>query len=434
MTTTDGAKGLYIPYDTTLATECTLRLASDGQPRCLPLANASTGSFYADSSCTTPLAQAPTVCGSSPLGSYALHYTYVGKAGGMNGPWQVSVYSLGATYTGNVYTGTPAQCSQDTNLPSYPLYTVGGEVAASTFASMTVHAPGSGPTPSTSDLEQNGSRIGWETMTTADGFSGAYFAYDSSLAQQCLYEYAGDGANRCVPYYTGDISDYFADSTCTTPVFDTDTSAAGLFAYAETYSATACPTGTFYSVGSALGGTAYTNPGGTCEAASPDSSVVYYQVTPFSSSGFEALVPDATAGPFATTASGSRLKTVVATGSDGARMGAGWHDAALGVDCYVYTANDGVVRCIPSQMAYAGYYYSDAACSKPLVYSAGCNAPQYAETVACGGDYYEVGALYTGTVYYDTGTSCITTTMSLPTYERGAVVSASTFVAVTIAH
>jgi hypothetical protein len=101
------------------------------------------------------------------------------------------------------------------------------------------------------------------------------------------------------------------------------------------------------------------------------------------------------------------MKTI--TGSDGARAEGSWHDAQLGVDCYFSQASDGVIRCVPSDLAYLGFYYADAACSTPLAY-AGCTSPSFAASYqACssaGTTYYSIGGAYTGAAYVLGGTTC----------------------------
>jgi hypothetical protein len=334
--------------------------------------------------------------------------------------------------------GSSASCSQDTSPPSYPLYSVGGEVSPSSFVAMTERAPRSGAAPSTSDLAQNGSRIGYQTLSTSDGASGPYFAWDSELSQQCLFEASGDGQTRCVPYDLGEVSSYFSDSTCSSPVLETSSTAAGLDSYAEAYSTAGCATGSFYSVGAVFTGTAYVGSASSCSATSASSSIAYYDLTPFAASGFESVTSEIGTTSFAGITGGSRLKLVIATGSDGVRGTTGWHDAQLGVDCQIYEANDGVTRCIPTAMAYASAYYADAECTQQLAYATGCPTPSYVETTAttagCGGAYYSVGASYSGSVYYLSGTSCTATTLSLPTYRVGSEVPASTFVEVTLSH
>jgi hypothetical protein len=142
------------------------------------------------------------------------------------------------------------------------------------------------------------------------------------------------------------------------------------------------------------------------------------------------------AGPFDGYRSGSRIQLSTVTTADGARWPTGYHDAQLGVDCYVITAGDGALRCVPSAMAYVDGYFADASCSTPLALAVGCVAPAFAETTSgSGASYYRTGAAYSGATYYGSGSSC--TEIAAPTfplYRLGAPVPARTFAPVTVTH
>ncbi|HEY2743872.1 MAG TPA: hypothetical protein VGL86_04595, partial [Polyangia bacterium] len=102
--------------------------------RCLPPLVAYIGVYYADSGCSTPIAYAT---GCAPAYAYKAEtaVTCV-DTGYSNSNTRYHIYSIGAAYAGTVYAGSPGSCS--TTTPSYPVYSVGSEVPASTFAAGSV--------------------------------------------------------------------------------------------------------------------------------------------------------------------------------------------------------------------------------------------------------------------------------------------------------
>jgi hypothetical protein len=143
-------------------------------------------------------------------------------------------------------------------------------------------------------------------------------------------------------------------------------------------------------------------------------------------------------GPAIGYASGSRLRARVRSGSPGARLLVGWHDAKLGADCTFVTTADGETRCAPSG---ATIFYLDQLCSQPIaVVSADCSAsgpPPFASAVsqsdvACNGitQAYRVGDPIdvpspTRKVYVGAGASggCLRSTHLDPTAQAYAVLA-----------
>ena len=276
------------------------------------------GAFYADSGCSTPLAETYDTCGGSGAGAtYALGY--------VPGTALEAVYSLGSVYAGTVYSGTVASCTALSFTLPYTLYTA-TELPPSTFAAAAKSAPGRAPAPN--DLPQNGSRIQYETISTADGLSGPYLALDAQLAQECVFGAAGDGSYRCIPANVNRMGlTFFEDPSCSSTPLADSASVAAPPAYAALYDAQGCNTGTHYALGSPYEGTVYESVDGACDTLTADSQISFYPTTPFSSSGFESGTLAVGAGAFDGWASGSRIQLVTATGTDGARGMVGWHDA-----------------------------------------------------------------------------------------------------------
>ena len=134
ISTADGAKAFAGYYDTTLSTACSFQRAADDTLRCLPTTNSYLGTFYADSGCSTPLAYAT---GCAPTYAYQTEATTTCVDTGYGGSSaRYHVYTVGAPFAGQAWSGTPGACNMTT--APYPLYSVGSEVPASSFAAGSV--------------------------------------------------------------------------------------------------------------------------------------------------------------------------------------------------------------------------------------------------------------------------------------------------------
>jgi hypothetical protein len=140
--------------------------------------------------------------------------------------------------------------------------------------------------------------------------------------------------------------------------------------------------------------------------------------------------------------SGSRIKFNVLTTPDGAKMSAGAHDTALGVDCTFALAGDGVTRCLPNGPFYViNTYFADDDCLIPVAGGSNCDTPQYirgiASTASCpigGSRVFAVGAKH-AQAYYKAGVQCtlLSPTPGTAYYVVGAEVPATDFQSATIA-
>jgi len=54
--------------------------------------------------------------------------------------------------------------------------------------------------------------------------------------------------------------------------------------------------------------------------------------------------------------------------------------------------------------------------------------------LGCDSSYYQIGPAHSGPVYMQSGTNCVTVNLTIPTYQRGAPIPASTFAAGTFGH
>jgi hypothetical protein len=126
------------------------------------------------------------------------------------------------------------------------------------------------------------------------------------------------------------------------------------------------------------------------------------------------------------------MKLEIITSADGARRYNGVYDSQLGIDCFYMKASDGALRCLPLNSGTISFFYSDATCTQPLIRVASCATPQFAATYnACGMSmsYYLVGALYSGQVYWSSGTTCNTNPSDprIRFYQVGVATPLSTF-------
>jgi hypothetical protein len=91
----------------------------------------------------------------------------------------------------------------------------------------------------------------------------------------------------------------------------------------------------------------------------------------------------------AATESGTRLRAVYMTGSDGSRELVGWHDREQNVKCRYGLMSDGTQRCIPILSYDVAVLFSDGACTQP-VFKSDCKVPStfgYAQSAGASCDY-----------------------------------------------
>ncbi len=129
-------------------------------------------------------------------------------------------------------------------------------------------------------------------------------------------------------------------------------------------------------------------------------------------------------GPAAFTG-GSRLKVRRLVADDGSVQLLGFHDSELGVNCGFTRASDGAMRCLPSNVAAAGSYFADAACSEPAVIGLkNCDQPDFAISLegVCGDHrrVHQLGAELTS-LYTGTPSSCLSQVALLATYRAWAL-------------
>lgn len=129
--------------------------------------------------------------------------------------------------------------------------------------------------------------------------------------------------------------------------------------------------------------------------------------------------PGTIAGDAQLVKSGSRIRAVVGSTSDGSSELVGWYDADLDTDCAFRPMEDGQTRCLPSgPKVKSAEYFSDAACRSPVVNFLQCDGstPRFvvhSYTISKSGctsevaNAHEVGQPATGAVYqWSSGRGC----------------------------
>jgi hypothetical protein len=130
------------------------------------------------------------------------------------------------------------------------------------------------------NVNQSGSRIKMNVLSTPDGAKSFASWRDTELNVDCSFMVAGDGATRCLPvtdtYQVSPI--YFADAACTIPV-GIRSSCAGpeprhILRYPDT---TTCPSGGYrvFQAGAKYT-TGYLRSGASCIALTPSPTTAYY--------------------------------------------------------------------------------------------------------------------------------------------------------------
>jgi hypothetical protein len=140
--------------------------------------------------------------------------------------------------------------------------------------------------------------------------------------------------------------------------------------------------------------------------------------------------------------SGTRIKFNVLSTPDGAKVSAGAHDTALGVDCTFALAGDGVTRCLPNGPFYVmNTYFADDDCTVPVASGSSCDTPAYIRGIpsaaACpagGSRVFAVGAKH-AQAYYKAGVQCtlLPSTAGTAYYVVGAEIAATDFQSATVA-
>jgi hypothetical protein len=130
----DGSKAFAGMYDSQRNEACSFVTAADGSTRCLPVAapSASLGVYYADASCSSPLAYAASGCTSPLYGN-----EFVSAA--CSGQGMYHIFQLGpAVNPPMVYLKSGTVCAAQQPTTAFVYYTVGPEIMPPSFAAGTL--------------------------------------------------------------------------------------------------------------------------------------------------------------------------------------------------------------------------------------------------------------------------------------------------------
>jgi len=101
------------------------------------------------------------------------------------------------------------------------------------------------------------------------------------------------------------------------------------------------------------------------------------------------------------------------TADDESRQFVGWYDAGRSETCSFRASTDGVVRCLPTDVAEANFF-ADPACTQAIAALSACATPRYLSVVQPGlctsdvrHEIHELGRrVYPAVVYLHSGASC----------------------------
>ena len=360
-------------YDRELDIECILRDAKDGALRCQPTYQNTFS--YRDPGCTMAVVefagpyQLP--CGLTPR----VGFDVIGQA----------AYELGPQYTGQVYAGTPGNCtvSNTTNV----MFERGAAIPDSRFVGFT------------STIISGSQRLGYVQLVGDDGSQQRNMRtlFDTQLGVRCAIQETDVGQARCLP--TEDLVPgviYYRDATCTQPVVSLPSEAS----YVQTRIDNLCTYNTrFWERGAPYTGPVYTFSGSCTLATAPP---LLYELGPELS--IDANVSLAMSRePF-----DARLEHLAWRTPDGIVTPVpfdDFYDTARGQRCRAQVEElTSQLICAPSWNGYGVSYWQDSSCSgtakvgRPMCRTEsaaiyyGTTMPQ---TYTCDGYRYQVSAFET---------------------------------------
>lgn len=411
---TRSAAGLY---DSQLGIACTPSAWTDGNTYCTPTASAA---VFSDSNCMQPVGTAVHRTGCTlPAPSYFVTTDVVGCASQTSHLYQVGTKIASPTpfYQHDSVTGEcsgpfPASANLD-------YYTVGAEVAPSSLAALT-RAPGKTP---------DAGRIQRRYWTTSDGAATFATPYDSMLDIDCTPVNTIDATTvTCAPAST--TASYFHDGMCKVGELAIN-QACTKPTYASQATMPGCPTSplTYFRTGDATTAPPiYTSLACTSTTAPAQSS--FYLLGDSLAVASLARSHDAT--------SGRTVQLIHSTSGSTSLRDLLLYDTQHGVECQETPQLDGTTRCLP-RSGNVSSFFTDMGCTAAIqvlqvsVGGTGCTAPAAPTMITrsiapmppdtCGTTFqvYDVGALYTDTLYTGTPPACAAAdTTGFQNYVLGA--------------
>ncbi len=198
---TDGTRQTAYWHDAQIEAFCLFSLSVDGIWRCVPRSG-SVGDYFSDSVCNSALYRLVTDCDREP--EPYLTDTFYDGCVERGTPVLRSVFSLGAEYSGPVYSG-PAGCAElppDDTSRYYRADPEPLDILQAAELRIDTSDPG---------------RIKPRYHMTDQG--GCWFSgfWDTETDSRCSFQPVGDGQYRCLPYGGYDFFKAFTDDACTQP-------------------------------------------------------------------------------------------------------------------------------------------------------------------------------------------------------------------------
>jgi hypothetical protein len=332
----DGGDPIFYGWrDTATNTDCQSAIASDGFEHCMPV-HARTDQFFADSSCTMPLAWTHGLCGHD---SYGFFITGV----------QYHALPLTTPFAGQAYGMNGGACNTFATPSTGQLWNTGAEEPPSTFVQ-------------THYFQR---AVGTYTHVFYDWNDGSEFDLGAiSFPSASCAPSGGEvsGTTGCRPTGEPVLVPVYSDSACTQRAYydANDSSGVGEF-ITDVVSMCSTPFRVFQSNGQLGGSNYWTLDGNGCNAQSIGTGSLWnaFSVDPYP---YGTISPSVRRG---------RIGYLQWTTSDGVSIPLAEWDQDLGRSCRPFIAADGVVRCLP-RLPKVVNATTDATCSVPLTVAGNC--------------------------------------------------------------
>lgn len=325
--TADGARSWDGWHDSELGEDCTFENTADGKHRCVPGALSSL--YFADASCTEPLAAIDEACAGNGSSWVKVVETERGECSTRA---TTRVYPLGEPYEpdNGRYRLTNGRSVKEEGTEQRSLYRLGAEAPLSTFVEaeeVRWEGPGNVSTVGLAATDGTIEVTGWEEKRH-DG-------------EPCWFALAEDGVLRCIPSLTKHYG-FYEDASCQKQLWG------GSNCYASNYVVippqVACDTA--YAVrrrGPEFTGEPFSSAGGgaACLADTTSPKGPLYEPGEPVHEEFTALkvTRDETAK--------GRLQPEFYESEDGGCWFKGWYDTELDVECFFVLMPDGKEHCAP---------------------------------------------------------------------------------------
>ena len=399
-------------YDSQRHANCIIYRTLDGDLHCMPLGSYQSRGYFLDAACgvAAAVSSLPPGCPVPDVVSTAIPTTPARCESRYRFNQLGAPVTSGMLYYRSPFASNPTCTTRGTTqITAGRVFEVGPELPPSMFVKFT---------PRTLPPLPSNPRIDLMIYEGDDGSLSAGAWFNVASKTTCGYFLASDGNYRCLDGPTASASDSnydLGDAGCKQPTasFRPACAAPQIVSY---YTSHSCPAkNTLNALGPPVAQTYYKDDAGKCTASisDPASGLEYHMVgAPIPIDGFP--VVGYTLDP--STSGRLRRRLFSTPGGRSSTLG-GWFDTTLNQPCSMTQLTSGSTRCLPSTDYVSNEYFSDAACTALVLETdAGACAPKYAlKSAACNSSsysLYNVGARYTGKLYYLSAGTCTDTTPS----------------------